>query len=83
MALTKRQKEVIDYISGFTGTHGYSPSYEEIASGLGLKSLATVHKHVANLGAKGALQKGHNRSRSIDVLPSPRGPRAGKRPTTP
>lgn len=69
MALTKRQKEVIDYISGFVADRGYSPSYEEIASGLGLKSLATVHKHVSNLGAKGALQKGHNRSRSIDVLP--------------
>lgn len=75
MALTKRQREVIDYISGFVTDRGYSPSYEEIASGLGLKSLATVHKHVRNLGEKGALQKGHNRSRSIDVLthaPAPR-----------
>ncbi len=75
MALTKRQREVLDYISGFVTRHSYSPSYEEIASGLGLKSLATVHKHVSNLGAKGALLKGHNRSRSIDVLPDAPPPR--------
>ncbi len=80
MALTKRQKEVIDFIKGFLTDRGYSPSYEEIASGMGLKSLATVHKHIANLYAKGVLHKGHNRSRSIDVLspadPAPRTQRA-------
>ncbi len=38
---------------------------------MNLKSLATVHKHVTNLQTKGALQRGHNRSRSIDVLPMP------------
>ena len=69
MAITRRQKEVIDFLSGFTTTNGYSPSYEEIASGLGLNSLATVHKHVTNLQNKGLLQRSHNRSRSIDVLP--------------
>lgn len=69
MAITRRQKEVIDFLSGFTTSHGYSPSYEEIASGLGLSSLATVHKHVTNLQNKGLLQRAHNRSRSIDVLP--------------
>ncbi len=70
MAITRRQKEVLDFLSNFTQTNGYSPSYEEIASGLGLNSLATVHKHVTNLQAKGMLQRAHNRSRSIDVLPS-------------
>lgn len=69
MAITRRQKEVIDFLSGFTSTNGYSPSYEEIAAGLGLNSLATVHKHVTNLQNKGLLQRAHNRSRSIDVLP--------------
>jgi len=69
MAITKRQKEVIDFLSSFTQRNGYSPSYEEIASGLGLTSLATVHKHVTNLQNKGLLQRAHNRSRSIDVLP--------------
>ena len=69
MAITRRQKEVIDFLSSFTTNHGYSPSYEEIAAGLGLNSLATVHKHVTNLQNKGLLQRAHNRSRSIDVLP--------------
>ena len=70
MAITRRQKEVIDFLSGFVQKNGYSPSYEEIASGLGLNSLATVHKHITNLQNKGLLQRAHNRSRSIDVLPA-------------
>ena len=75
MAITRRQKEVLDFLSGFTQRKGYSPSYEEIAAGLGLNSLATVHKHVTNLHNKGLLQRSHNRSRSIDVVP----PRAQKK----
>ena len=75
MAITRRQKEVIDFLSTFTQKNGYSPSYEEIAAGLGLSSLATVHKHITNLQSKGLLQRAHNRSRSIDVLPT----RAGKK----
>ncbi len=49
--------------------NGYSPSFEEIARGMGLKSLATVHKHITNLEKKGLLNRVHNHSRSIDVLP--------------
>ena len=75
MAVTRRQREVLDFITSFVERNGYSPSYEEIARGLSLKSLATVHKHITNLQTKGALQRGHNRSRSIDVLP----PRARSR----
>jgi repressor LexA len=69
MAVTRRQKEVLDFISSFVQRNGYSPSFEEIARGLGLKSLATVHKHITNLQNKGLLERAHNRSRSIDVLP--------------
>ena len=76
MAVTRRQKEVLDFIGDFVERHGYSPSFEEIARGLDLKSLATVHKHITNLQSKGALQRGHNRSRSIDVLPMPKPGRA-------
>ncbi len=79
MAITRRQKEVIDFLSSFTQNNGYSPSYEEIALGLGLNSLATVHKHVANLQSKGLLQRAHNRSRSIDVLPSRTGKKGADR----
>ena len=69
MAITRRQKEVLDFLSSFTSRNGYSPSYEEIASGLGLNSLATVNKHITTLQTKALMQRGHNRSRSIDVLP--------------
>ena len=69
MAITRRQKEVLDFIRNFVERCGYSPSFEEIAHGLDLSSLATVHKHISNLEKKGLLQRAHNRSRSIDVLP--------------
>jgi repressor LexA len=72
MALTRRQRQVYDFIAGFVQSHGYSPSFEEIGNGLGLSSLATVHKHISNLEKKGLLRRDYNRSRSIDVLP-PRG----------
>ena len=44
MAITRRQHQVYDFISRFVAEHGYSPSFEEIASGMELSSLATVHK---------------------------------------
>ncbi len=69
MALTRRQREVYDFISDFVQKNGYSPSFEEIGAGLGLSSLATVHKHISNLEEKGLLKRDYNRSRSIDVLP--------------
>jgi repressor LexA len=69
MAVTRRQKEVLDFIGSFVERNGYSPSFEEIARGMNLKSLATVHKHITNLQNKGLLERAHNRSRSIDLLP--------------
>src|SRR3989442_12877997 len=72
MAITRRQRQVYDYISDFVQRNGYSPSFEEIGEGMGLSSLATVHKHISNLEKKGLLRRDYNRSRSLDVLP-PRG----------
>src|SRR6476661_1654888 len=69
MAITRRQRQVYDYISDFVQRNGYSPSFEEIGEGMGLSSLATVHKHVTNLEKKGLLTRDYNRSRSIDLLP--------------
>jgi repressor LexA len=69
MAITRRQREVYDFISRFVAEHQYSPSFEEIGKGLQLTSLATVHKHVTNLEKKGLLTRDYNRSRSIDLLP--------------
>jgi len=67
MALTRRQKQVLDFIAQFVEQHGYSPSYQEIAEGLGLGSLATVHKHIHTLEAKHYLKRSFNRSRSLDL----------------
>ncbi len=69
MAITQRQRQVYDFISEFVQKNGYSPSFEEIGEGLGLSSLATVHKHISNLEKKGLLTRDYNRSRSIDLLP--------------
>ena len=69
MAITKRQRQVYDFISDFVQKNGYSPSFEEIGEGMGLNSLATVHKHISNLETKGLLTRDYNRSRSIDLVP--------------
>ncbi len=69
MALTKRQKEFLDFLAGFLDKKGYSPSYEEIAEGLNLASLATVHKHIMALEAKHYVKRGFNQSRSLEIAP--------------
>ncbi|MBV9771424.1 MAG: transcriptional repressor LexA [Bryobacterales bacterium] len=67
MALTKRQKEVLDFIADFVEQNGYSPSYEELAQGLHLASLATVHKHIQALESRNYLRRLFNQSRSLEV----------------
>jgi repressor LexA len=69
MALTKRQKEFLNFLAGFLEKRGYSPSYEEIAEGLDLASLATVHKHILSLESKQYLTRGFNQSRSLEIAP--------------
>jgi repressor LexA len=71
MALTRRQKNVLDFLVGFINQRGYSPSFEEIGDSLGLSSLATVHKHIENLEKKGFIRRRYNQSRSIDVIALP------------
>jgi repressor LexA len=70
MALTRRQKEVLDFLADFIDRKGYSPSYEEIAEGIDLNSIATVHKHIAALESKGYLKRGFNQSRSVEISES-------------
>ncbi len=67
MALTRRQREILDFIERFLDAHGYSPSFEEIAKEFGFRSLATVHEHLSNLEAKGYIRKRYNESRSIEL----------------
>jgi repressor LexA len=69
MPLTKRQKEILDFITGFIEERGYAPSFEEIAHSFGYSSLATVHEHLSNLERKGYIRKSYNESRSIEMVP--------------
>ena len=68
MPLTKRQKEILDYIEGFIAERGYAPSFEEIAESFGYSSLATVHEHLSNLERNGYIRKSYNESRSIELV---------------
>jgi len=68
MPLTKRQKEILDYLGGFIERNGYAPSFEEIADAFGYASLATVHEHLGNLERKGYLRKSYNESRSLELV---------------
>jgi repressor LexA len=68
MALTRRQREVLDVIRDFIARNGYSPSLEEIGATLGLSSVATVHKHVSHLVDKGLVRRGWNQNRSIELV---------------
>src|SRR5689334_21658456 len=72
MPLTKRQKEVLDYLVAFETKHGYAPSFEEIGKGMKLTSLATVHKHITTLEKKGFIRRGYNQSRSIEIVQLPK-----------
>lgn len=58
---------MLDFIAGFVQQQGYCPSYEEIAKGLALASLATVHKHIQTLETKQYLRRGFNQSRSLEL----------------
>lgn len=69
MPLTRRQREILDYIAGHIEARGYAPSFEEIARQFGFQSLATVHEHLTNLERKGFIRRHHNESRAIEIVP--------------
>ena len=70
MPLTKRQREILNYLTAHTEQHGYAPSFEEIAENFSFSSLATVHEHLSNLERKGYIKRTYNESRAIEILPS-------------
>jgi repressor LexA len=76
LPLTKRQREILDYLQDFIQQHGYAPSLEEIGRRFGLSSLATVHKHLTNLQEKGFIKRAWNRSRSVEMIPATSGGRS-------
>ncbi len=80
LPLTKRQREILDYLNEFIQNHGYAPSLEEIGRRFNLSSLATVHKHLSNLQEKGFIRRAWNRSRSVELVPTRGGGRAVELP---
>ena len=76
MKLTRRQREIYDYLAEFIERNGYAPSLEEIAARFGLSSVATVHEHLENLESKGALRRDPHRSRAIELTEPAHGRRS-------
>jgi repressor LexA len=80
MPLTKRQREILTFLTSYSEANGYAPSFEEIASQFNYNSLATVHEHLSNLERKGYIKRNYNESRAIEILPSEAFPRAVELP---
>jgi len=68
--LTKRQRQILDFITDFTNSKGYAPSLREIGEHFKLSSVATIHAHLENLKKKGFIKTGFNEARSIELVPS-------------
>ncbi len=76
MPLTKRQREILTYLTAYTEQNGFAPSFEEIAENFSYNSLATVHEHLTNLERKGYIKRTYNESRAIEIMPTEATPRA-------
>ena len=68
MDLTKRQKEIFDFIGKYAAKYGYPPTVREIGKAVGLHSSSTVHAHLANLEKIGLLRRDPTKPRAIEVL---------------
>ena len=68
MDLTKRQKEIFDYIRKYAAKTGYPPTVREIGKAVGLHSSSTVHAHLANLEKIGLLRRDPTKPRAIELL---------------
>lgn len=63
--LTKRQRELLTFLKDYWREHGYAPTLEEMAGHFGLRSVATIHKHLSHLERKGFISRDWNQRRSI------------------
>jgi repressor LexA len=66
--LTKRQKEIFDFIGRYAAKTGYPPTVREIGKAVGLHSSSTVHAHLANLEKIGLLRRDPAKPRAIELL---------------
>ncbi len=67
-AITSRQKQLLDFVQGYTEKKGISPSLEEMAKALNLSSLSSVHYHLAHLEEKGLISRDSGTYRSIKII---------------
>ena len=67
-SLTKRQKEIFEYVKSYARDHGYPPTVRDIGKAIGLTSSSTVHAHLANLEKLGLLKRDPTKPRAIEVL---------------
>lgn len=65
--LTKRQKQILEYVGNYIEKYDYAPSYDEIKKHLNLSSVSTIHFHIKTLEDRGFLRKLNNQPRSIDI----------------
>jgi repressor LexA len=68
LKLTKRQKEIADFIKHYAAKYGYPPTVREIGKAVGLASSSTVHAHLANLEKYGILKRNPTKPRAIELL---------------
>jgi repressor LexA len=68
MDLTKRQKEIFEFIRRYAGKYGYPPTVREIGKAVGLHSSSTVHAHLANLEKLGLLRRDPSKPRAVELL---------------
>lgn len=66
--LTKRQREIFDYIGKYADKMGYPPTVREIGKAVGLHSSSTVHVHLANLEKAGVLRRDPSKPRALEIL---------------
>ncbi len=68
--LSKKQKDVLDFITNYIDSRGYSPSYSEIADAFGLSSKSTVFKHIQSLTERGFIKNIPGKKRTLQVIGS-------------
>ena len=78
--LTERQLAILGYLRSYIADHGFAPTLEEIGRHFGLGSLATVHKHLSQIEAKGFIRRLPHQSRALEVVDPHSGPRAVRVP---
>src|SRR3954462_12162878 len=68
LSLTKRQREIFDFIKSYSAGHGYPPTVRDIGKAIGLTSSSTVHAHLANLEKLGLVRRDPTKPRALELL---------------